>query len=445
MELEQVNWTKHTMMLMLNQWRNRPGLVLLAWALLLGFTGMGFTEVVQEQVSLDECLRRAAMYNPRIETAEASLAQANEDYKSARSTLYPTLNGSASYGKSSGDVDFSEATDRSSLGLSARYDLFSGGADRAGIRQAAARVLSSEADNDRAWADVEASVRSSFARLLFAQENEALTRQIAQRQKQNVELVELRYEIGKEHKGSLLRLQASYKDAEFEVVRAQRALRIAQRELVTAMGLSNGAELVAKGELQAPVLPEEPVMSTVLALTPEHRKAESSVESARQSLVTARAGLYPSLGVSVSGSRDGEDWPPEEEGWSAGISMSIPLFTGGRNIANLRSAEFALRGSEADLRSTDDQTRLDLDSAWTDLQDALQALEVQQAFLEAAEARAEIGRNQYAGGLLTFENWTQIEDELTQAQKSMLSGRLDALLKETAWNRVRGVTIGLKR
>ena len=56
----------------------------------------------------------------------------------------------------------------------------------------------------------------------------------------------------------------------------------------------------------------------------------------------------------------------------------------------------------------------------------------------AAEIRAEISRQQYEGGLLSFENWIVIEDDLITKKEKLLDARKSALLAEAAWWQVIG-------
>ena len=59
-------------------------------------------------------------------------------------------------------------------------------------------------------------------------------------------------------------------------------------------------------------------------------------------------------------------------------------------------------------------------------------------FLAAADLRAEIARTQYTTGLLSFEDWDLIENDLIDNQKAMLASLRDAVLAEAAWEQTLG-------
>jgi outer membrane protein TolC len=101
----------------------------------------------------------------------------------------------------------------------------------------------------------------------------------------------------------------------------------------------------------------------------------------------------------------------------------------------------ALKQAEADERSGHDGVQVTLAETWTRLRDAVERVQVQQKFLEAAEARAAIARAQYSNGLISFDTWTIIENDLVQADQTLLDARADALIAEANWIRAQGGTL----
>lgn len=389
-------------------------------------------------ITLDEALAQAAGSNPDLLSAREGLSKAEFDYKSQRAAYWPGVSASAGYSRSDTDGDEAGAGDRTSAGLSASYTLFSGFADQSRVAQAEQAWKQAEADWAQAQADASAAVRTAFLQLLYEQERTALARTIAERRKQNLDLVELRYESGSEHKGSLLRTQAGTRQSEFDLEQAQRGIAVQQRELSNIIGAFARVAWVARGEWRSDEPESDPAWLDLARATPRWRAAEAALESRRLAVTAARSALYPELALRAGLDRSGESWPPDTEAWSVGATLSVPLFTGGRNINQLAAAQAAHRQAQAEFQKTRQQILLDLESSWTNLRDARARREVQVAFLEAAEVRAEIAREQYSNGLLSFQNWDQIEDELIQRQQAMLAGEREAALASAEWDRVRG-------
>ena len=118
--------------------------------------------------------------------------------------------------------------------------------------------------------------------------------------------------------------------------------------------------------------------------------------------------------------------------------VSLPLFSGGQTFFNVRSAKAEQDRTKANLDSTDNQSLFVLQQTFAAYQDAAGKVGVQQEFLHAAQVREEIASSQYATGLLSFQDWDLIEDDLIANQKAMLASQRDALIGEATWERAQG-------
>jgi outer membrane protein TolC len=328
--------------------------------------------------------------------------------------------------------------DRTSLGLEARYTLYAGGSDRARVLRARAFVDVAEAELRETYASVGAEARRAFVGLQFAQQRAALAETILERRRQNLELVRLRFDSGAENKGSLLRVEAAALQAEVDLEQARREIAVRQRELSSLAGQDARTAWVARGDLAMPEAPSEPDSRTLARAAPRVRAARARVAAARATDAIARGALRPEMAVRGSVDRTGDAWPPDRDGWSASVTLSWPLFTGGRNLSQLAAAQTDTRAAEARLDQEMLAQELALETAYANLLNAIRQVEVQLAFRNAAETRAEIARAQYANGLLSFQTWDQIEDELIQSRQNLLARMRDAALAEAEWERARG-------
>ena len=391
----------------------------------------------EDALTLSDCLSMAARNNPSVAAAQASVDKAGYDRRAAYSDFLPQLSANAQSGKQKSDGDAS-ATESDSYGVSAKQTIFAGGKNRAAVRQGTAALDAAEAQRAGMGAQVTYEVRQSFAELLFAQEQIRLARDIEKRQRDNLALIELRYEGGRENKGALLRMQAVVRDAQFGTTQAERNLRVSQRQLLKAIGSESRAAVSAMGELK-PVAPgPRREVGELVEGTPDYRQALAEFQSAQAALASARSQYYPELSASASATRSGESWMPERDDWFVGLSLSFPFFPGGRNVMEVRSARAEVRRSEESLAVTAAETALSLEKAFADYEESFEQTEVETAYLEAARVRAEIARTQYDSGLTTFEEWDRIENELITRQKSELNSRKAVVVAEAAWDKTRG-------
>jgi outer membrane protein TolC len=154
---------------------------------------------------------------------------------------------------------------------------------------------------------------------------------------------------------------------------------------------------------------------------------------ARSSLRQARSGRQPTLSAYGTASRYGDEWSVEEDSVGAGVRLSIPLWAGGQTGGGhpARGPRDWPRRRPACADTLNSQ-RTRVDQSLQSFQEAVEALAVRRQFLEAQELRATIAREQYGNGLLEFDNWDIIENDLINRQKSLLETRRQAWRAEAA-------------
>ena len=79
-----------------------------------------------------------------------------------------------------------------------------------------------------------------------------------------------------------------------------------------------------------------------------------------------------------------------------------------------------------------------MESSYAAYIDAVQENKVQQFQVKAAQTQEEIAKAEYLNGLLIFQNWNQIESNLTNQQNSELSGLLNIKTAEANWELTQG-------
>jgi outer membrane protein TolC len=390
-------------------------------------------------VTLADAAREALAANPERAAAHAAVDAAEERLRAAAGDFAPALSASASLDKDGDGGAFREAGPWThSAGLTLRQNLFDGLKTQAGLDGARARRDAARARLAAATAQTLEDARVGHNDLLYAQENERLARTIAERRRDNRDLVGLRFDGGREHKGSFLRIQAAFTQALYDVDRAAREVLLARAALARAMGRALETPLMATGTYVLPVPPLDPDLPGLTLETPAARRVAAEARATDAALAVARGALWPSLDASLSQSWSGEDGRFPDAAWRGGVSASWTLFAGGSRRAAARAARADQRAAAASLQDTRQATHLALRSAWVDHQNAHQALGVRSEFLRAAQVRAEIARGQYTSGLLAFEDWDLIENDLIENEKQALLARRTAARAAAAWDRALG-------
>lgn len=406
------------------------------WIMLLALSAVPLAAA--DLLTLEEAAREAFAHNPQLIAAREDLAAAEARLNSAQGGFAPELSASASLDQSGNDGPFIEASPwNNGATLALRQNLFDGLKTIAGVDSARARRDAARARLDGVAAQTLEDLRVGHIDLLYAQENERLAQSIAERRRDNRDLVGLRFDGGREHKGSYLRIQAAHTQALYDVDRAAREVYLARGSLARVLGRDLEAPLAATGTFVRP--DSSPPPSTTMALeTPAARAAAADRRAARGATANARGALFPSVDASFSQQWSGEDGRFPDAGWRGGISLSWSLFSGGSRRADWRAARATERAAEAALVDARHGAQEALRAAWVDHQNARQALDVRAEFLKAAQVRAEIARGQYTSGLLAFEDWDLIENDLIENEKQALLARRTAARATAAWDRAQG-------
>jgi outer membrane protein TolC len=285
-------------------------------------------------------------------------------------------------------------------------------------------------------------LRTAFVSLLRAQELARITEEIRQIRRSNLELITLRYESGIEHRGALLTAEANVAEADFEIARAERALEVAQRQLLREMGRQGISDVRVQGDFEVSVPKLERKDFELLAEThPSLGKLLAQKNSALYGIKSAEADFFPSLSATAGAGKSNNRWPPEYDQWNAGVTLSWPIFEGGLRKAEVSLAQSKFRQLESDELSVKGSLIVSLEQSWAGLLDAVETVEVQKKFLSAYEARSRIAEEQYSLGLVTFDDWTIIEDNLVSAKKNFLEARVSALQAEANWIQAKGETL----
>ncbi len=421
---------------------SKPALLsLLLSPLLFNSLGAG------ETLTWKSCIEEARKNHPDLISAQEDIRQSEATKTITKSSAYPQVDSSVtasrakttttSSGKTSG-----KTANSYSYGVSGSQLIFDGAKTLNNVKSATEDIKAAQYGYTFTSSDVRLRLRTAFIDVLKAQELLKITREIFDIRRGNFELITLRYESGIEHKGALLTAQANLAQAEFEITQAKRSLEVAQRELVKEMGRKQFSPLLVEGDfsIKERIL-EKPDFETLAENNPSLARLVAQKNSASYGIKAAKADFYPTLSVSAGASRSGSRFLPQNDQLNAGLTLSLPIFEGNLRSAELSKARSVFTQAEADERSTKDSLILGLEQSWASLLDSIDTVDVRRKFLAAAEERARIAEAQYSLGLIQFDNWTIIEDDLVRAKKNLLDAEASALLAEAGWVQAKGETL----
>lgn len=277
--------------------------------------------------------------------------------------------------------------------VAVRYDLYAGGARRAELEGAQARGDAASSRLDTARQRLTAITVAAYTRVLslaavMAAQERRLEALEAERRR-----VEQLYAVGRAAEVERKRIAAALAAAEADRVRSAAGLEVAQRDLARLTGLDPSRtapdRLRPLAATPPPAPPRDELAERALAASPDVRGAAADLAAAETAVEVATAGRRPRLGTRGAyqeyGTFDGLDTGE----WQVGLSVSLPLWDGGRTAARVSRARAARDGAAARLESVRRQVLGELDRA---LADATQARARAASLAEAVEQYREVAR-----------------------------------------------------
>ncbi|MDD5745928.1 MAG: TolC family protein [Candidatus Omnitrophica bacterium] len=399
----------------------------------------------QETLTWENCLSEAAKNHPNLISAKEAITGQKAAADITASGLYPQIKATGGATTDKNRIDETGTTTKSdsySYGVSATQLLFDGFKNSNDKNSGLENVKAAQQNYRYTSANVRLSLRTAFVNLLKSQELVRVAEEIEKIRSDSLELITLRYQSGLEHKGAFLTARANLTKAKFELAQAIRDITLGQRQLAKEMGRTIFKPFSVQGEMAVrEAAGEKPDLEALVKNNPSLLKSIAEKNAARFNVKSARAGFSPEVSLQSSAGRSGDDWSPQDEQWSAGVSVSVPLFEGGSQQAQVTRARAAFNQAQADERDVKDTLLVSLEQSWVSLQDAIGSVDVQRELLEAAQERSKIAEVQYSTGFITFDSWIIIENDLVSAKKSYLEAQAAALYAEAAWIQAKGETL----
>jgi len=396
----------------------------------------------EEPMTWQDCVLHAKKRNPELVSAREKIMQADAQKRIVGSALWPQFIGNAIPYQTSASGLKANANDTYQYGVTASQLLFDGFKTWNSTNAEAEKIRSAAYNYDVVSSNVRLNLRQAFVELMRAQEFLTIASEIMEIRKQDSDLINMRYKAGREHMGALLTAYANQAQAEKDVVQAGRNIGLAQRRLTKTLGESKLIRMNAVGDFRVkdPAL-ERPAFEPMAESIPFLQEIMARKESAKYSLKAAKAEFFPQVFAKASFNETADYLMPDQSGWMAGVSVNWPIFQGGLRIGDVDKAKAVLEQLRADEKSGRDGVILTLEDTWTKFQNAMENEKVTEKFLEAAAERSKISNAQYSIGLMSFDNWIIIEDNLVKAKQAVLDAKAAMLVAEANWIQAKGGTL----
>ena len=388
-------------------------------------------------LSWQDCLKETVQQNPELKASMENVLSLGHKISSSRGAYLPKISSAVGYTKS--ETAAGIQADRYSASLTASQNLFAGLQDMAQIQQGEANLRFGQASYRAIKAKISYDLKSAFEGLAYAQQFKKLTAEIIRRREDNIKLVTMRYGSGRENKGSVLLSQAYLSQARYDDLQAQMILEVAKSQLARVLSRDEYSDIVVSGNAPEGSVAGAENFFLLAKATPDFEQIVATQDASKAGLTLSQSAFFPSLDVSGGLSRLDDKFFPNQESWSIGINLTIPLFDGLRDFHSTKSASALYRQAVYNVANTDKVLVAKLKQAYANFRLAQEKFVVDTNFLKATSLRAEIARSKYNNGLLTFEDWDIIEGDLIARQKNYLQSKRDKVISAAQWEQAQGI------
>jgi multidrug efflux system outer membrane protein len=405
--------------------------------------------------TLDQLEQRAMTDNPNVRAAAQRLVQAQAQLGVTRASQLPAVNLSAGVSDQRTSSNSTEGIlfGHQSLhgmnyqvgaGFSWELDLW--GRVRRVVESADAQALAAQDDRDGVLLMLSSQVATTYWQLRGLDADLAILKSALATRRESEQLVEARFNAGLSNELDLSRTRIERANAEADLHEAQRQRDALEHGLAVLVGSSPSVPLLAPA--QGTSLPQPPSIpvglpASVLGQRPDLAASVAQLRASNAQVGVAQAAFYPS--VSLTGnygfaSQHLHDLAQaSSREFSIGpLALSLPIFDGGRNRANLKLAraryDEAVANHEAKLLTA----LREVEDALSDVQQRQQQGEVQAQAQQAAARALLVAQARYDRGISTYLDVTDAQRSTLMADRAAAQIRTQRLIAAVAVARALG-------
>ena len=383
---------------------------------------------------LSEMLDRVANGNLDVRAASARVEQARATAGIARAGFFPTITLAPSVlrARTSATQRFpgfpgeipTATLSTITVPLDFGYELDMWGRVRGSVDAANAEVGAAFAMRDALALTLRAEIAATWFTLRTLDEQRAILRDTVALRKESLRLANERMSAGIGTDFDVARAEAEAAAAEAELA----ALAQRRPALESALAVLTGAnpsrfrlpsELAWKGEPRIPMVPAG-IPAQLITHRPDVAAAERVLSAAAARVGVAKAAFLPTvrLGgqIGVLTSDVGQTFDKDSRTWSFGVSLSFPLFDGGRNRAGLDSTKAEAKAARAKFEQAVIAATADVETALGALRALSKRNEAQQRVVAATERGASLARSRYKSGTSPYLDVLEAERSALAAQ-----------------------------
>lgn len=394
--------------------------------------------------TLRSCLDYAIENNIQLKKSRVNELSGLEDTERAKAQLFPSLSASVTQGYvnyPSSDVDKNNSYS-GNYSINANWTVFDGGQRNKAIKQQKLQNEMDKLSTEQGEDDIQIAIVQTYMQVLYAMESVRINENTVETSKAQRDRAEELYKAGSISLVDFSQLESQYSTDKHQLVVAQTSLDNYKLQLkqLLELDITQDIELslsdIEETWVLAPLPDKQVIYTTSLAVMPQIKSSELSLENAELEKQKAKASYWPTISMNArvgTGHLSGTNYSFGNKIWnnfneSFGITIKIPIFTNRENKTAYNKAKLAITtsqleliNSQKELLKTVEGIYLDATSAQSQYLSAKERLSYVQQSFKLTEEQFFLGMKN------TLEMLTE-KNNLLSAQQEVLQSKYMAIM-----------------
>ena len=397
-------------------------------------------EKASYQFSLEDCIRYAFSNNLERKSMELTGESLEASYKQSRQQRLPSV--SASVGQNISNNEYGWSTS-GNVGVGSSVTIYQGGNINNTIEQNRLNMERNEVQLERYDIQLVSQILQSFLSILGNQELLNYQLEVLNTSREQLKQGRQRYKVGTILESDMLMLEAQYYSDSNNVVDTRINIENNLLDMKTLLSMDPTDELSIISPntdnldgLKETLPTEEEAINLAMETMPELRLGDYDMRIAEKNVDIARGNYFPSISANANVgmgvlSFDGDGthkWynTPTE---SAGISMSIPIYSRGQTKTNVKKSRIALQQAQLDYEQAALTVRQTVAQAYRNMVSAYNAYKVSQIREEAYSKSFNAYNMQYQYGSITTVELLQQQNNYLNVLNTYIQNKYSLLMK----------------
>ena len=386
-------------------------------------------------LTLQQCLDIARQRNPNMAAAAFAVDAADARVGQARSAYYPQVSLSGNYSKYSAYADASNASNDLYQGnATLTQNIFDFGKTPSQVRIQALGRDAARSDQRNTASLVAFGVKQAYYDLLQAEKNLEVAAETVKLTQDQLDQAKGFFDAGVKSRYDVTSAEVNLSNAKLGQIRAENTVQVARVTLKNAMGAPDLADFTIEDMLafqRSPITFDDAVQRAY-ANRPDLQSVLAKKEASKESVSLARSGYYPTLSGNANYTRAGDTFMPEQSGWSAGVTLTFPLFNGFLTNNQVKEAKQNLNIQKANEESLRQGILLDVQQAYLNMRALEDGVAVAELTVRQAQENYDIVNGRYGAGVGSPLDVTNALVGLTNAKTNHIAALANYKTAEAA-------------